>query len=206
MKPRPGADRRSAADHKIPAEIARSLFAALPLINRHGLDGVSVAEIAEAAGIPRATLYYHFNSRDAILRFLLADVVRRMDVAVHSVLELGGTGRAQLEAIVGAQAKVVADDVDAFSVLIANLGRAGRVPEIAEAIDEVIRRPVAVVIRKGVADGSLVAVDPDLAAVAIYALVTTLAVWRDARGKAVKSDELAARVRELIVGGLAAGS
>ena len=34
-------------------------------------DEVRTEDIAEASGIPRATLYYYFSSKDEILQFLL---------------------------------------------------------------------------------------------------------------------------------------
>lgn len=46
---------------------ARSVFA------RHGLDGTSVREVAEAAGVNNAMIYYHFQDKDALYRSVLAD-------------------------------------------------------------------------------------------------------------------------------------
>jgi len=48
-------------------DAAESLFAS------HGVDGVSIREIAEAAGISKATVFHHFDSKDALYQA----VVRR---------------------------------------------------------------------------------------------------------------------------------
>lgn len=48
-------------------DAAESLFAS------HGVDGVSIREIAEAAGISKATVFHHFDSKEALYQA----VVRR---------------------------------------------------------------------------------------------------------------------------------
>jgi AcrR family transcriptional regulator len=45
---------------------ARILVASTELFNRYGYDGVTVEQIAEAAGISLRTLYYHFDNKAAM--------------------------------------------------------------------------------------------------------------------------------------------
>lgn len=50
------------------AETHRQLIEqAVSLIGRHGLDTLSVASLARAAGMNRSTVYYHFDSREALI-------------------------------------------------------------------------------------------------------------------------------------------
>jgi AcrR family transcriptional regulator len=57
------------------AATREALFvAAADLFSRHGFDGVTVDDIARAAGVNRAMLYYHFADKLALYR----DIVCRM--------------------------------------------------------------------------------------------------------------------------------
>jgi AcrR family transcriptional regulator len=48
----------------------RALEIALELFGRKGYEATSMREIAEAAGVTKATLYYHFENKAAIIRGL----------------------------------------------------------------------------------------------------------------------------------------
>lgn len=56
----------------------RILRAALRLFAEHGYGATSMREIAEQLGITKAALYYHFDSKEDIVRALLADVERQV--------------------------------------------------------------------------------------------------------------------------------
>ncbi|RUU52735.1 TetR/AcrR family transcriptional regulator, partial [Mesorhizobium sp. M2C.T.Ca.TU.009.01.2.1] len=47
------------------------LQAAYNLFRRRGFFRVGMEEIAEAAGVTKRTLYYHFDSKDALLTAVL---------------------------------------------------------------------------------------------------------------------------------------
>ena len=53
------------------------LDAALPLFAERGFDGVSMRQVSEAAGVSKANIYYHFESKEAlylaVLRSSVAD-------------------------------------------------------------------------------------------------------------------------------------
>lgn len=55
--------------------------------------GAPISDVADAAGIGRATLYRHFPSRDDLIRELTLESYRQMDEALAPVLaeELSGT-------------------------------------------------------------------------------------------------------------------
>ena len=58
---------------------ARILSAARDLFHRHGLRGVGVDAIAEAAGTNKMTLYRHFESKDELIVAYLRGVVSEAD-------------------------------------------------------------------------------------------------------------------------------
>jgi AcrR family transcriptional regulator len=60
MKRRPGSETRSAI-----------LRVALELFTERGFEGASIRDIAEALGVTKSSLYYHFASKDAILEAVM---------------------------------------------------------------------------------------------------------------------------------------
>jgi AcrR family transcriptional regulator len=58
---------------------ARILDAALELFSEHGFDGTTLQQIADRLGFTKAALYYHFRSKDDLLRALIAPAVTGLD-------------------------------------------------------------------------------------------------------------------------------
>jgi AcrR family transcriptional regulator len=56
--------------------------AATLLFARKGYDGARMGDIAEAAGVPRPNLYYHFATKQQIYRAALGDLIEGWDAAL----------------------------------------------------------------------------------------------------------------------------
>ena len=52
---------------------------------RFGLDGVGVDEIARAAGVNKAMLYYHFKNKLELYREIVRDMLRAVSAAVTAM-------------------------------------------------------------------------------------------------------------------------
>lgn len=67
---------------------------AVRLISEKGADALSIAALARAMGINRTTVYYHFDSRDALLHavtnWATAELAKGMDLAASSISERTG--------------------------------------------------------------------------------------------------------------------
>ena len=64
----------------------RILLAARELFTERGPDGVTVAEVAEAAGVSRATVFNHFGSKHALLEGITEDVIHAYDAFLQNAL------------------------------------------------------------------------------------------------------------------------
>lgn len=53
------------------------LDASLELFSVHGFEATSISQIADAVGIRKASLYSHFESKQAILDTLIKDVLEQ---------------------------------------------------------------------------------------------------------------------------------
>ena len=61
---------------------ARIQAVAVELFSEHGYEGTSLREIAERLGVTKAALYYHFKSKEDIIRSLVDDYFGQVDALV----------------------------------------------------------------------------------------------------------------------------
>ena len=72
-----------AADRRIRARNQRAIIAAaIAIFREKGFDGASIAEIAAAAGLPKANVYYYFRSKQAIYQTIIGDLIHEWDAAL----------------------------------------------------------------------------------------------------------------------------
>lgn len=99
---------------------ARILSAAVSLFAQKGFDGSRVDQIAKAANVPKSLIYYHFNSKDAILDELvencLAQYGRIMEKVAKETLKQSGT-TALIERIRNVYWKFLEDNEDVIRVI-----------------------------------------------------------------------------------------
>lgn len=170
---------------------------------RRGFDGVRMEDLVAATGVPRATLYYHFSGKEAVLEWLLRSTLGELGEAVGGAVDQPGTGRRRLELVVRAVLGLVGLRPAACGVLIADLERAGRLPEIADGIAAAFHRPVIDLLAAGAADGSLRPVaDPVRVASAIFGAVTIPALQSLVGDPVFAEEAVAVAVLDLVLTGL----
>jgi TetR/AcrR family transcriptional regulator len=158
---------------QVPSSVAAKLAHAAELFAERGLEQVKIDDVAQVTGLAKATLYYYFAGKEDMLAFLLADALRSMADAVAIALDHEGSAAERLPRVIDAQLQVMREQPAVCRALLSELGRAGRIPEIAVAIQAAYYTPVATVLVDGAADGSLRAVDDVAEAVmAIFGAVT----------------------------------
>ncbi len=173
---------------------------------RNGYDSTRMEEIAVAAGVPRATLYYHFKGKDEVLAWLLGSTLEALGGAVGEAVSGRGSARQRLERVIRAQLRVMGERPGACRMLIADLERAGRMPDIARGVAVAFYLPVVRLLEEGKADGSLRAVrDPQRVASAIFGAVTIPALSSLVMDASFEAEAVARAAIDLILRGLAAG-
>ena len=78
---------------------SRLLQAAVHVFDRKGFVSASVREIAEAAGVTKPALYYHFGSKEGLLVAVLNEAVRQFGSVIDAALPRAGTARDRLVAL-----------------------------------------------------------------------------------------------------------
>ena len=193
---------------QVPDKLASKLYGAAELIAERGLEDAKIDEIADAAGIPKATLYYYFSGKEEILAFLLNDMLKLIASEVGNAVTSPGTARERLEAAVEAQLKVMLEHPSVCRALVGDLGRATRLPELAIALQAAFHQPIEDLLTEGVTDGSLRQVaDPATVALGIFGAITVAGLSAAVEGLSDTSAEESARgaaaICDLLLTGLA---
>jgi TetR/AcrR family transcriptional regulator len=190
---------------KVPPSIAERLSAAAELFAERGLNDTKIEDVAAITGIAKATLYYYFAGKEDILTFLLDDVLRHVADDVDAIVSAEGTGAERLLRVITAQLRVMAQRPAVCRALIGELGRAARMPAIAEMISAAYLQPVETLLHVGGADGSLVLVDDaEAAAIALFGAVTTSALFYLVTHGELDEVLLARTINEVLFTGLQA--
>lgn len=173
IRRQPGRPTRSSADtlvgvREVPGDMVAKLEAAADeLLAR--FDELQMADIAAAAGIARSSLYYYFANKDDVLSFFLCSTLRALTEATASVAAAAGDPRSRLRAVIRAQLQHLNDHPSASQLLIANLGRVGKLPDIAASVAEGFEEPVRRLLAEGTSDGTFRRLpDEELAATALF--------------------------------------
>jgi TetR/AcrR family transcriptional regulator len=77
----------------------RLLRAAVGIFDRKGYTAASVREIAEAAGVAKPALYYHFGSKEGLLLAILEAALSELTAAMSRAVDRSGTARERLVAL-----------------------------------------------------------------------------------------------------------
>lgn len=154
---------------------AASVFA------RRGFRGASVAELAQACGMPRSLLYHYFPSKEDILYAVMASHIDQLDDDVREAMA-EPTAEGRLRAVVRRFMEHYAGAADRQKVLLNELDSLP--PERREAI---VRQ------QRGIVDavtGWLMGLDPGLDAVRgraramlLFGMINWTHTWFDPAGK-----------------------
>jgi AcrR family transcriptional regulator len=189
---------------EIPDSLRSKLDAAARVFASHGFDATRIEDLADATGVPKATLYYYFTGKEEILAHLLGTMLEVIRDEVKEASSGTGPARQRLEQVVRAQLDVMAAHPDSCTALISELGRAGRMPETSAAINEAFHAPVRALLVDGAADGTLHAVaNPEAAASVIFGAVTFAGLHEIVATGVLDADRLAGEVLSLLLDGLA---
>ncbi len=151
------------------------LGAAERVFARAGFNGATTAAIAEAAGVPKSNLHYHFGSKHALYHEVLARTLRDWLVPMDNLVAEADP-RTALAGYIGAKMAMSAQRPDASRVFANELLHGA--PVLGELMRTDLRamvRKKARVIEGWIADGRMAKVDPTHLFFTIWAATQTYA-------------------------------
>jgi AcrR family transcriptional regulator len=165
------------------ASRTRILAAARTLFAERGFAACRVADVARAAGMSAANVYWHFDSKEAVLRAILAQGFASREEMTAGVAAEYGPARRKLELLVERMASFYEENT-AFAVILGGLrGPWGSeviaslgfdLPEIEQRSRANLRRVFA----EARSEGAVEPADPDLLVALFVAFFDGLVITR----------------------------
>lgn len=183
MKARRGPGRRP-ADEGNAEDTRRAIFAhAMRLFNERGYLSVSMTDIAGAAGLTKATLYYHFPGKAELLAAGAQDMIARVrDNITRICADRSASVRDRLTRLV--RERYDRPAFNAYNAALMDEAMQHLSPEQRGLIREAfasLGRPIAELMREGIARGELRPMDPDVLAEVFRRLFSVTAQRRNGR-------------------------
>jgi AcrR family transcriptional regulator len=186
-----------------PEDLAQKLIEASNQFVGTGLN-LSIDEVAKAADVPRATLYYYFSGKDDLVNFYLSYKLDSMSEAMQKAAASEGTVVERLDRCIRAVLHSMAAQPALCTELPEALRRAkDNFSEVALKADAVMRQPIRDLLIEGAANGELSVPDLDLVIDAINGAVGQVALIRLTMSGELDADGVADTLIPLIVSGLA---
>lgn len=183
--------------------LERLAVAAEPLA-RLGFDATTMDDIAHATGIPRATLYYHFSGKEEVVAALLRVFLHDLGRAVDRAAAIRAPAALRVRKVIDAQLGVLARHPDLACVLLADLGRVARLPELSADLERVFYEPVERLLQEGTRSGELCVEDPETAARALAGAVMIPGVHYLIRDGRIPRRRVRAQVGRMLLDAFAA--
>jgi AcrR family transcriptional regulator len=143
------------------------LEAAEQCFSRYGYDGTGVAEICRQAGISKGALYHHFPSKQAIFVEMFETWMGAFAGQMEQVRDSARSVPEAMLRMVRMTGLIFQRAAGQLPLFIEFLTKASREPDTWKATIapyRYFREFFAELIRRGIAEGSLLPVDPDLTA------------------------------------------
>jgi AcrR family transcriptional regulator len=149
----------------------RLIDAAYRLIAERGFEGLRTRDIANAVGVNIATLHYHFPTKEALVKAVVAHAFTRF----RSTLTAEGTATDQLRQHFAGLRRLSRDEPELFAVMGELALRAPRdtvIGTLMQATDDAWHGMMRTLLRRARAEGGIDAeIDPDdFAALVVVAL------------------------------------
>jgi TetR/AcrR family transcriptional regulator len=185
---------------RVPEDLATKLYAVADRFLEQGPD-VRIDEVAEDAGIPRATLYYYFSGKDDLVTFLMNEKLDRVALAVEKARASEGEPLDRFEKALTAVTHEFASYPAICLNMVSAMGRVEAMAEMMHAGDRAALAPLRELLIEARAKGQVEVDDIDLTVSALMGAVNMAVLQRHAMGAEIDPDALpAALVPQLLNG------
>jgi AcrR family transcriptional regulator len=184
---------------------ARILQSALKLFSGTGYDATGVAGICSDAQVSKGAFYHHFATKQAVFLELLEDWLRQLDAELADAL---GASPSVVDGLLGMAARtrsVFAAADGRLSILLEFWAQARKDPAVWEravAPFQRYRDAFALIVRRGIDEGSLAPVDADKAAQALMSLAVGIILQGVLDPKGARWDRVTQDTIGMLVNGI----
>ncbi|MCY0869978.1 MAG: TetR/AcrR family transcriptional regulator [Firmicutes bacterium] len=156
---------------------ARVIFnAAVDVFSTRGFDGATMDEIAQKANVAKGTIYYHFNSKEDLFLFLVAEGTELLHDAVLAKLDPSAPPTANLELAIREQLHFFHAYRDFCTIIVREAwGDDTRQRQFRKMLVNYVRT-LAAIIDRGRACGTLHVENSEVAAWSLFGAVSMTAI------------------------------
>ena len=152
---------------------AEILVQAAPLFIAHGYHGLSMRQIAEALGVTKAALYYHFKDKETLFLAVLGAYLEKVEEVILQVQAEGRTSRQRIRLLVR---RLLMQPAERRAVIrlasqeIAQVSPAAR-QAFWDTYHEKFIDLIQAILAEGISSGELRPIDPHLATWALLGMI-----------------------------------
>lgn len=166
------------------------------LFNEKGYKATSLAEIGDALGMNKASLYYYVKSKDDLLARVIYRASQRLRDLADGISQDGDDPRAALDRLIRTHCTTLLDRPDEFGTVIFQRRHiaATVLPEIAER-ERLYFSAVKNLVARGIQEGAFRPTDPGIAAQMLLDTMNGILRWYRPGGRLDKDaaiDQIAA--------------
>jgi TetR/AcrR family transcriptional regulator, transcriptional repressor for nem operon len=135
---------QAATVERRPGKRERLITAATQLLYRQGAERTTLADIAQAAGVPAGNVYYYFKTKDEVVGAVIEAHAQQIKTTLASIEDRHQSPKSRLKTLVAefaAQGETVAQYGCPLGSLCFELGK--RAGESTLGVDRLMRLPVA---------------------------------------------------------------
>ncbi len=164
---RPAAKQAACCTRSLIIDAARTLFA------RRGLEGATVREVAEAAGVNNAMIYYHFTDKVGMYRAVLADSFAEFDrIWEHAIFSTDAPARIKIRKYVEELIRFQQNNEEIRRILSMEFASCGKnLKWLADNFFNRTHERLAAILKQGIKTGELKKVNPSVAITALVGMV-----------------------------------
>jgi AcrR family transcriptional regulator len=186
------------------------LAAARQLLDQHGLEAMTMEEIAAAAGVAKGTLYLYFQSKDDLIQALITMVGKNILKDLEAALQAPGAPPEKLKGIVTVLLEYLNRERVLFPIYARELlrGRQESREGFWRHYQELEERFVTLVtdlFAEGIAAGQFIPANPRLLTFLIRGLVRATGYYQRAEGQVDAAKEALPVILTLLSSGLIRG-
>jgi Transcriptional regulator len=149
------------------------LDTALSLFVAHGYDGISMREIAEACGLSKAGLYYHFTDKQALFLAILDGQLSQLEDLLAKINAGGGDARTKIDAFLRVIFSQAADQSALIRLAAQDMSKVE--PDLRNTFHSSYQTkfldPLGAILQSGIESGDLKRIDTHLGVWALLGLV-----------------------------------
>jgi len=164
------------------------LAAARRLMQGHGVEAVTMEEIAATAGVAKGTVYLYFQSKDKLVQALISQVGENILAEIEAVVEAPGTAAEKVQQVASIILDYLMRERALFPAYARELLRGGqgaaksygrKLQEMEEEFVDLVTRLFA----QGIAAGQFIPANPRLLTFMLRGLVRSVGYYQMTEGQ-----------------------